>query len=199
MLRERFEFPDAGRAHRTQCGGRCEGMTMMELAVVLAVSAILATFVGPPLIEAVTAYDRINSGLDAQARLRYALERMVAEIRQMDMQSVQLYNHNTSPLFALTQNIAFTKHDGVLVTINGTGIPGSSSTITLNYSTGITGAQTLATGVTAFTISRYTNSILGTTAATTPANIAAVTFTMTITQDGIAYQGTARADLRSRW
>lgn len=172
---------------------------MMELAVVLAVSAIVATFVGPQLIEAVSAYDKINRGLNAEARLRYALERMVSEIRQMDMQTVLLDRHNTSPLFALTQVISFTRHDGVLVTISGSNIPASNSTITISYSSGITGAQALAEGVTAFSIGRFTNSILGTTAATTQANIAAVTFTMTITDGGIAYQGSARADLRSRW
>ena len=178
---------------------RSDGMTMVEMAVVLAITALLAAFIGPPLIEAVTAYDKITRGLNAKARLRYALERMVSEIRQMDMQTVLLERHNTSAAFS-TQIFSFTKHDGVLVGFSGSGIPATNSRITMTYGSGIiTGSQTLIDGVTAFTVNRYQNTISGTTAATNQTNIAAVRITMTITEDGIAYTGTARADLRSRW
>ena len=173
-------------------------MTLLEMAVVLAVTAVLAGFVGPPLIEAVKAYDTINRSLNAKARLRYALERMVAEIRQMDMQTTLLERHNTSAAFS-AQLLSFTKHDGVLVAISGSGIPSTNSKITMTYGSGITGSQTLLDGVTAFAVSRYQSTLSGTTAATNQTNIAAIAVSITITEDGIAYQGTVRADLRSRW
>ena len=174
-------------------------MTLLEMAVVLAVTAVLAGFVGPPLIEAVQAYDKINRSLNAKARLRYALERIVAEIRQMDMQTTLLERHNTSASIAAPQVLSFTKHDGVLVAFTGSGIPTTNSKITMTYGSGITGSQTLLDGVTAFAVSRYQSTLSGTTAATNQTNIAAIAVSITITEDGIAYQGTVRADLRSRW
>ncbi len=63
--------------------GPARGATLIELTIVLAVGAILTVFLAKPVLQALSAYESVSTGLDSRTRLRYALEHLSREIRQV--------------------------------------------------------------------------------------------------------------------
>ena len=62
---------------------RARGWTLVELIMVLVIMGNLVTFVGPVLLNAINAYTYTNASLATYAKMRYALERMAREVREV--------------------------------------------------------------------------------------------------------------------
>ena len=104
-----------------------EGVSLIELTIVLAVSAILVAFLATPVLQALSAYESANEGLDAQTRLRYALERVAREIRQIRKTPSNRANYDInittacSAFTPLLSSLEFTTIDGIDVHIERSG------------------------------------------------------------------------------
>jgi len=103
------------------------GVTLIELTIVLAVGAILTAFLAAPVLKALSAYETAGKGLDAQARLRYALERVTREIRQIRKTPSNRANYDInittacSAFTPLLSSLQFTTIDGISVTFARSG------------------------------------------------------------------------------
>lgn len=164
---------------------------MVETAIVLAMVAIFVAFIAPPITEALTAYESAAKGLNAEARVRYALERIAREVRQIRIRPSDGSRYDvTDPFVIHTNDIDFTKHDTQRVVIAKSG-----SFVTMNY-TGVA-TTTLIDGVTAFTVAYYQNSATGTLASAGSDTVASIRFVLTISDDGVTHQGETRVNLRN--
>jgi prepilin-type N-terminal cleavage/methylation domain-containing protein len=106
---------------------RIEGVTLPELILVIVILGLLAAFVGPVLYNSMRAYERLEQSSVTQGKMRYAMERLSREIREMRRNAT-----NTAGLdiTTMTQStLAFYKTDGTQVTVSRT-----SSVVNLFYS-----------------------------------------------------------------
>ena len=56
---------------------RVEGFSLLELILVIAILGVLAAFVGPVVFNAMRSYDQTQRGVQTQAKMRYAIERII--------------------------------------------------------------------------------------------------------------------------
>lgn len=105
---------------------RIEGVTLTELVMVIVILGILAAFVGPVLYNAMRAYDRVEASNATQAKLRYAMERMTREIREIRRNSTNTAGFDVATMTQST--LGFFKNDGTQVLISRT-----SSFINMSY------------------------------------------------------------------
>src|SRR5687768_13428722 len=68
-------------ATRLQSASR--GLTLVEMTIVLAIVAVFVAVIANALTASATAYATISPTLASQAQLRYALERISREIREV--------------------------------------------------------------------------------------------------------------------
>ena len=107
---------------------RQRGVTLLELVIVLVVVAIIVAFVYPVLTQAITAYQDTSAAVSAATKGRYALERIAREIRDVRRSAADDAQFDIATMTA--SQMAFTRIDGVTVTITGSG-----TKATLGYST----------------------------------------------------------------
>jgi MSHA biogenesis protein MshO len=165
---------------------RPRGWSLIELVLVIVVLGILAAFVGPLLLSSLRAYDLTSNTVSIYSKMRYAMERMAREIREVRRSPADAANFDISSMTAST--LTFFKGDGTQVTVSSGG-----GNLTLNYVG--TASGTLTDQVSAFTFAYYQQD--GTTAATNAANVAFVEFSLTLTLGTNNFANRQRVDLRN--
>ena len=164
---------------------RVEGFSLLELILVIAILGVLAAFVGPVVFNAMRSYDQTQRGVQTQAKMRYAIERMAREIREIRRQVTDATFPDVSTMTATS--LAFVKSDGTSVAI---GVAGNQ--VNLAYST-VSAVLTDQLGSFAFA---YYQSDASTVAATA-SSLAFVQISMTLSEGPSLFSARARVDLKN--
>lgn len=183
--------------------GVARGLTLVEMTLVLAITAVFIVFVGNALLTGVTAYTSIGPTLASQAQLRYALDRISREVREVATVVATPRTYDFTFPVTPTNNsnrIVFVKNDGNTVTIDGS----SGSAVNMSYTVpAATGRLADIAATNALAINFYDHNINGVTASTGyatyssgTANLGSVEITLTVTVEGVASSATTRVALR---
>jgi prepilin-type N-terminal cleavage/methylation domain-containing protein len=131
---------------------RLRGTTLVEVLIVVVLLGILGAWGSTIFSSNFTTARMVDSGKTNADQVRYAVERLSREIREVKYTSLAAGYAITSTLSPGATTLTFTR------TINGTDttvtISQSGSTVTLGYSGGTT--STLAKQVTSFSMNFYT-------------------------------------------
>src|ERR1700716_2391461 len=100
------------------------GWSLVELVVAILVLGMLAAFIGPVLVSALTAYDMTSGTVSAYAKMRYARERMEREMRDIRRSPADTTKYDINAGTLSATNFDFVKWDGTAVKIdlNGTNV-----------------------------------------------------------------------------
>src|SRR3989442_4945829 len=158
---------------------------------------ILAAFVAPVLTQSLSSYEMTSDNVQMLGNMRYAMERMARELRNMRRDPTNTANYDIGTMTATS--LVFTKADGNQVTIDNTTL---SSEVKLGYSSpAATATLTDSVKASGFTLT-YCR-IDGTTCATSSgatvdkSNVAFVQVDMTLTSTNTGdYTSSLRVDLR---
>jgi len=164
---------------------RVEGLSLVELVMVIVILGVLAAFIGPILFNAMRSYDSGQNAVLTQAKLRYALERMTRELREIRRQTTDATFADVTAMGATS--IAFFKTDGTRVVLAAAG-----NQINLSYST-LTGMLTDQLG--AFSLAYFQQN--GVTAPATSASLAFVQISLAVSEGSNLYSGRVRVDLKN--
>jgi prepilin-type N-terminal cleavage/methylation domain-containing protein len=164
---------------------RVEGFSLIELVMVIVILGILAAFVGPVLFNALRSYSREQSATATQAKMRYAIERMSRELREVRRQTTDATFPDVTSMTA--SSIAFFKTDGTRVIIGATG-----NQLNLAYST-LSGMLTDQLG--SFSFAYFQQN--ATTVAATAASIAFVQINMALSEGTSLFSARVRIDLKN--
>jgi prepilin-type N-terminal cleavage/methylation domain-containing protein len=164
---------------------RTHGLSLIELVMVIVILGILAAFIGPILLNAMRAYDRGQNAMLTQAKMRYAMERVSRELREVRRQA-------TDPTFpditvAAATSIAFFKTDGTQVVLSAAG-----NQLNLSYPP-VTGMLTDQLGT--FQLAYFQQN--GVTVPATTASLAFVQVSMTLSEGTNLISGRVRVDLKN--
>ena len=161
------------------------GFTLIELVMVIVILGILAAFVGPVLFNAMRSYQSVQTGVETQAKMRYAVERMARELREVRRQTTDATFLDVTSMTA--SSIAFFKTDGTEVIINVAG-----NQVNLAYSTL---AGTLTDQVASFSLAYFQQD--ASTPAATAASISFVEIGMTLSEGTNLFPARVRVDLKN--
>jgi prepilin-type N-terminal cleavage/methylation domain-containing protein len=164
---------------------RVEGLSLIELVMVIMILGILAAFVGPVLFNAMRSYDRGQSAMLTQAKMRYAVERLSRELREVRRQTTDAAFPDITSMTATS--LAFFKTDGTLVVLGASG-----NQLNLSYSS-LTGMLTDQLG--AFALTYYQQN--ATTVAATAASISFVEISMALSEGTNLFSSRVRVDLKN--
>jgi MSHA biogenesis protein MshO len=167
---------------------RVEGFTLAELIMVIVILGILGAFVGPVVYNAIRSYDSVQKSADTNAKVRYAMERIAREMRDVRRQVTDSALLDISSMTA--SSMAFFKTDGTQVVLNGAG-----SVVNLAYST-LTGMLIDQVQPGSFSLAYYEQG--GSTLAGTAASIAFIQVSMTLTEGAVTLPARLRVDLRNQ-
>jgi prepilin-type N-terminal cleavage/methylation domain-containing protein len=165
---------------------RLEGFSLVELVMVIVILGILAAFVGPVLFNAMRSYQGVQAGGETQAKMRYAIERMSRELREIRRQVTDATFLDVTSMTA--SGMAFVKTDGTQVIINVVG-----NQVNLAYST-LSGMLTDQVG--SFSLAYFQQDAI--TPATTAASISFVEVSMTLSEGTNLFPARVRVDLKNR-
>lgn len=166
---------------------RVEGFTLPELLMVIVILGILGAFVGPVVYNAIRSYEGIQKSTNTNAKVRYAMERIAREMRDIRR---QVTNSAFLDIPSMTAaSMVFVKTDGTRVVLNAAG-----TAVDLSY-TSISG--TLVDQVQAGSFSLGYLEQGASTIAGTAASIAFVQVSMTIVEGSVAIPARLRIDLRN--
>ena len=98
---------------------RVEGLSLVELVLVIVILGILVAFVGPVVYNALRSYAGIQVGAQTNAKVRYAMERISREMRDIRRQATNSAYLDIPGMSA--SSMAFFKTDGSRVVINVVG------------------------------------------------------------------------------
>src|SRR5215211_5127906 len=118
---------------RSRCGGRTprlpstscslttdmrriEGFSLVELTLVIVILGILVVFVGPVLYNAMRSYAGIQVGATTNANVRYAMERIAREMRDIRRQTTDSAYLDIRGMSA--SSMEFFQSDGSRVVLN---------------------------------------------------------------------------------
>lgn len=168
------------------------GFTLIELIITVLVLSIMATVGSVAIVNGVQAYYAVDGSLATLARLRYATERIVQELR--DIEYTDPVGTSSGP-YVLTASfpstsstsLTFTRQDATVVTIDG-----SSSPLTIKYDAG--SAYTLTDGLSSLTFNFYQSD--GATGAISAALTAYVEINITLSDGASSYSQRTRVGLR---
>lgn len=129
-----------------------KGYTLLEMILVIVIVGILAVVIGMPLIQGSLAWQSVNSRKDAIQQARLGLDRMVREIR--NVQRTAADQPNMTDVTSTCVNY---------IDLNGQQVVYRSNAGTIQRGSGgtcgaPTGATTLVSNVTGFTITCYNSS-----------------------------------------
>lgn len=165
---------------------RVEGFSLVELVMVIVILGILAAFVAPVLFNAMRSYDRGQSAMLTQAKMRYAIERMSRELREVRRQTTDATFLDITAMGATS--IAFFKTDGTQVVLSAAG-----NQLNLSYST-LAGMLTDQLG--SFSLAYFQQNT--STVAATAASISFVEIGMALSEGTNLFSARVRVDLRNR-
>jgi len=164
------------------------GFTLLELIVGLVVLAVLGAAAGYGLIGGTLAFSNTADGIQTLGKLRYASERMAREVREIRRSPGNPAVYDIATMNATT--LAFTKSDGVTVTLTGT-----PPQVTLAYSTP-SGTHTLTDEVSSLAFTYLQTD--GTTAATGNGDVAFVELELVLARSANSYPQRTRVALRNQ-
>ena len=164
---------------------RVEGLSLIELVMVIVILGILAAFVGPVLFNAMRSYESGQSARLTQAKMRYAIERMSRELREVRRQT----NDATFPdITAMSATgITFFKTDGTQVVISAAG-----NQLNLSY-VPVTGILTDQLGT--FQLAYFQQD--GVTVPATSASLAFIQVSMTVSEGTNLFSNRVRVELKN--
>lgn len=189
---------------------RQRGLSLVEIAMVLAISGVFVFFLGNLLLNAAPAYYRTTDILEARAQLRVAMDRIARELREVGV----TYTASTAPptytppAYRITSpaspgsanSITFVKNDGATTVT----IAASGSVANITYSPGATGklADIDSTAPLTFTFNdRTTNPSTpagpGAAASYSIYDLGSIAFTLTVKVNGVTATGNTRVALRT--
>jgi prepilin-type N-terminal cleavage/methylation domain-containing protein len=164
---------------------RVEGFSLVELIMVIVILGILAAFVGPVLFNAMRAYDQGQQGAQTQAKIRYAMERLSRELREIRRQTTDATLLDVTSMSAAS--MAFFKTDGTPVSIGAAG-----NQVNLAYST-VSAMLTDQLG--SFSLAYYQPD--ASTVATTASSLAFVEISLRLSEGTNLFSARARVDLKN--
>jgi prepilin-type N-terminal cleavage/methylation domain-containing protein len=164
---------------------RIEGFSLVELIMVIVILGILAAFVGPVLFDAVRAYQRVQTGVETHAKMRYAIERMSRELREVRRQATDATFLDVTSMTAAS--MAFFKTDGTQVIINAVG-----NQVNLAYAA--LGGM-LTDQVASFSLAYFQQNAI--TPAATAASISFVEISLTLSEGASLFPARVRVDLKN--
>ena len=153
--------------------------------MVIVILGILAAFVGPVLFNAMRSYERGQSAMLTQAKMRYAIERMSRELREVRRQTTDATFADITTMGATS--IAFFKTDGTQVVLAAAG-----NQLNLSYST-LSGMLTDQLG--SFSLAYLQQN--ATTVASTAASIAFVQISMALSEGTNLFSARVRVDVKN--
>jgi prepilin-type N-terminal cleavage/methylation domain-containing protein len=168
---------------------RLEGFSLVELVMVIVILGILAAFVGPVLFNAMRSYQRIQTGVETQAKMRYAIERMARELREIRRQATDATFLDIASI-TTASSIAFVKTDGTQVIINVVG-----NQVDLAYVTSTIVAGMLTDQVGSFSLAYFQQD--ASTVAATAASISFVEISMTLSEGTNLFPARMRVDVKN--
>jgi prepilin-type N-terminal cleavage/methylation domain-containing protein len=167
---------------------RVEGFSLAELVMVIVILGILAIFVGPILFNAMRSYGRIETSVVTQAKMRYAMERMVREMRDIRRQTT---DSSFLDITSMTvSSMAFFKTDGTQVLLTGVG-----NVVNLAYPGSLAGMLTDQLQAGSFALAYFQQDAV--TAAASSVSLSFVQISMTVTEGSNAFPARVRVDLRN--
>lgn len=175
----KHELPSMARSSRRQ-----HGFTLIEMVLSITVMSIVALVGAQLLANGSASYSAATDSIDTFAKLRYAMTRMAAEIREAD------YNGTQYQITMAANQLVFTKQDLTTVTIATSG-----SNVTLGYSSPAVTA-TLTDQLSSLAFAYYQSNAQ--TAATSAANVAYVDVSLTLSEGGTLYSRRQRIALRDK-
>ena len=98
---------------------RVQGLSLIELVLVIVILGILVAFVGPVLYNAMRSYAGMQVGVQTNAKVRYAMERISRELRDIRRQATDATYLDIRGMSA--SSMAFFKTDGSRVVLNVVG------------------------------------------------------------------------------
>ena len=171
------------------------GFTLIELVIVAVVVSILAAVLAPLALSSLRAYDETLKDLIVLDKLRYSTERLAREIREVNWDKT-----NGFAFTAQTGSLAFTRSlwdsSGNLNTAVPVIICYSGSTVSLNYSSSCTGANTLTDQFNALSFAFYDKDGKGTAVATAIRSVQ-ISLTLQKSSTGPFYSQRTRVELKN--
>jgi len=174
---------------------RIEGFTLAELIMVIVILGILGAFIGPVVYNAIRSYDSIQKSTNTNAKLRYAMERIAREMRDVRRQITDSVALDIPSMTA--SSMAFFKTDGTRVVLNGVG-----NVVNLGYSIVANPAYSTLTGMLIDRVQAGSFSLAyfeqgGTTLTASAASLSFVQVSMTLTDGAVMVPARLRVDLRN--
>jgi prepilin-type N-terminal cleavage/methylation domain-containing protein len=164
---------------------RIDGFSLVELVLVIVILGILAAFVGPVLYNAIRAYDTVQTGGQTQTKVRYALERMSREIREIRRRTTDARMLEIATMTANT--LAFVNTQGRTIVISRTG-----NTLTLSDTT-LTGV--LTDQINAFSLAYFQPN--ASTVAASTSSLAFVQISLAVSEGSAVFASRVRVDIKN--
>ena len=164
---------------------RIEGLSLVELILVIVILGILAAFVGPVLFNAIRSYDQAQKGVQTQAKMRYALERMSRELREVRRETTDATFLDVTSMTATS--MAFFKTDGTQVVLN---VVGNQVNLAYPAAAGI-----LTDQVGSFSLAYFQQDT--STVAATAASISFVQISLALSEGTNLFSARVRVDLKN--
>jgi prepilin-type N-terminal cleavage/methylation domain-containing protein len=169
---------------------RVEGFSLVELVMVIVILGILAAFVGPVLFNAMRAYQSVQTGVETHAKMRYAIERMSRELREVRRQAPDATFLDITSM--TPSNMAFFKTDGTQVILNAVG-----NQVNLAYSS----LAGMLSGVLTDQVASFSLAYFQQDASTPAAGAASISFveiSLTLSEGTSLFPARVRVDVKNR-
>lgn len=169
---------------------RLEGFSLVELVMVIVILGILAAFVGPVLFNAMRSYEGIQKSTNTNASIRYAMERVAREMRDIRRQATNSAFLDIASMTA--SSLAFFKTDGTQVVLNAVG----GTVVNLAYPASLAGMLIDRVQSGSFALSYFLQDGV-TLASTITQQVSFVQISMSIVEGSNAFPARLRVDLRN--